>query len=81
MTVPTPASGPVEKVRDQQNPEEAETRRLLRQAAVDLFLSQGYDATTVAIAAAANVSPSTFFRPATDSPTLAPPRTRNDHRR
>ncbi len=39
------------------------TRDRLRRAALDLFLRQGYDATTVAqVAAAAGVTPMTFFR-------------------
>ncbi|MEV7125648.1 TetR family transcriptional regulator [Streptomyces sp. NPDC093260] len=39
------------------------TRRLLQQEALRLFLEQGYDTTTVEqICAAADISPSTFFR-------------------
>ena len=41
----------------------AQTRLALRDAAVDLFVANGYDATTVAdIAAAAQVSEPTFYR-------------------
>jgi AcrR family transcriptional regulator len=41
----------------------ARTRLALREAAVELFIAKGYDATTVAeIAAAAEVSEPTFFR-------------------
>ncbi|MEU5078312.1 MULTISPECIES: TetR family transcriptional regulator [Streptomyces] len=41
----------------------AKTRRLLRQEALRLFVTQGYDHTTVEqICDAADVSPSTFFR-------------------
>lgn len=41
----------------------AQTRERLRDAAIDLFLRNGYDGTTVAqIAAAADVSEPTFFR-------------------
>lgn len=41
----------------------AQTRRAIQEHALRLFLSKGYEATTVEeIAAAANVSPMTFFR-------------------
>ncbi len=41
----------------------AETRRRIQQTALELFLAQGYDATTVEeIAAAAGVSHMTFYR-------------------
>lgn len=41
----------------------AQTRRAIQERALHLFLSKGYDAATVEeIAAAANVSPMTFFR-------------------
>jgi AcrR family transcriptional regulator len=60
MLDPSPAAAPAAGLRERKK---ARTRASLREHALRLFGEQGYHATTVEqIAAAAEVSPSTFFR-------------------
>src|ERR1039458_5497120 len=60
MLDPGPAAAPAAGLRERK---QARTRASLREHALRLFGEQGYHATTVEqIAAAAEVSPSTFFR-------------------
>jgi AcrR family transcriptional regulator len=60
MTAPDAAPGPVLGLRERKK---ARTRAEIQRHAMRLFRSHGYEATTVEqIAAAAEVSPSTFFR-------------------
>ena len=62
--VGTAVDAPVERGHDGlRERKKAQTRDALIECALDLFERQGYDATTIEdIAAAANVSPRTFFR-------------------
>ena len=60
MTPPAPAGRPSPGLRERKK---AETRSRIQETAVGLFLTKGYDATTVEeIATAAGVSHMTFFR-------------------
>ncbi len=63
MSPMAPATPPAAAQLSLRERKKIKTRQAIRQAAYRLFEEQGYDATTVEqIAAAAEVSPSTFFR-------------------
>ena len=63
MSLMAPATTPAAAKPSLRERKKTKTRQAIRQAAYRLFEEQGYDATTVEqIAAAAEVSPSTFFR-------------------